>query len=76
VPRGSRTLGELGVKDIRFIIVTSAGCEVTCPVEKMMSDELKLNVYFLEVDDCPSDLNATIDGDQLGQNGPSVERLD
>jgi hypothetical protein len=48
---GLRTLGELGVKDIRFVIVTSGGFEVTCSVERTTYDELKLKMYFIEVDE-------------------------
>jgi len=52
---GLRTLGDLGVekgvKDIRLVIVTSVGCEVTCTVERTTCDELRLQMYFLEVDE-------------------------
>jgi len=48
---GLRTLGDLGVKDIQFVIVTSPGFDVTCLVEKTTYDKLGLKMYFLEVEE-------------------------
>ncbi|KAI0296173.1 hypothetical protein BC826DRAFT_245614 [Russula brevipes] len=45
---------ELGVQDlkIRFVIVTHVGSPVSCSVERnVYDDELKLEMYFLEVDE-------------------------